>query len=152
MFDKAMRKSIQPYLEADEEVLAVVLAQAKGAGKALILGGALGAGIHAARQARRDGQQEEDSAVKLAGRMGVVVTSRRLLLFKAGGQLTMKAKELITAVPVDQVDAIEVGKGMATKPISIVVGGETYTFEAPRAQPSDELPNALEQARGMSRV
>ena len=145
MFDKAMRKSIQPYLEQGEEVLAVVLGQAKGSGQAMMLGGALGAGIHHMRQ-RKNGASDE-AAVKLAGRMGVVITDRRLLVFKAGGQLTSKAKELITAVPIADVEAIEVGKGMATKPITIVVSGVSYVLEAPRAQPSDDLPKALDQAR-----
>ena len=150
MFDKAMRKSIQPYLESGEEVLCVVLGQSKGSGKAMILGGVAGQAIHAARQ-RRQGDAE-DAAVHLSGRMGVVVTNRRLLIFKGGGQITTKAKELLTAVPVAEVESIEVGKGMATKPITITVGGHAYVLEAPRAQPSDELPRALEQARGMAAV
>ena len=150
MFDKAMRKSIQPFLESGEEVLAVVLGQAKGSGKAMMLGGVAGQAIHQARQ-RRQGDEPE-AAVKLSGRMGVVVTDRRLLIFKGGGQLTTKAKELLTAVPIDEVQAIEVGKGTVTKPITITVGGESYVLEAPRAQPSDDLPRALEQARGKTAV
>jgi hypothetical protein len=151
MFDKAMRKSVEPYLEPGEEMLSVVLAQAKGSGKAMMLGGVLGQGIHQARQARRD-DKGEDAAVKLAGRMGVVVTNKRLLLFKGGGQITTKAKELLTAVPIGEVESIEVGKGTVTKPITITVGGQAHVFEAPRAQPSDDLPRALEQARGTATV
>jgi hypothetical protein len=152
VFDKAMRKSIQPYLEADEEVLAVVLGQAKGAGKAMMLGGVVGQGIHAARQGRKGDEGGDEAAIKMAGRMGVVITSRRLLVFKGGGQLTTKAKELLAAVPIADVDSIDIGKGTVTKPITVVVRGESYVLEAPRAQPSDDLPKALEQARGMATV
>jgi hypothetical protein len=151
VFDKAMRKSVEPYLEPGEEILAIVLAQAKGAGKAMMLGGVVGVGIHAARQGKRDAANA-DAEVRLAGRVGIVVTPNRLLLFKGGGQLTMKAKELLSEVPIADVDRIEIGKGMATKPITLVIRGESYTLEAPRAQPSEDLPKALEQARGMSRV
>jgi hypothetical protein len=151
VFDKAMRKSVQPYLEPGEDVLAIVLAQGKGSGKAMMLGGAVGAGIHAARQGRKDAEGA-DAAVRMAGRMGVVVTQRRLLIFKGGGQLTMKAKELLSAIPIADVESIEIGKGVATKPITLVVRGESFTLEAPRAQPVDDLPKALEQARGTSRV
>ena len=151
MFDKAMRKSVEPYLEPGEEILAVVLAQVKGAGKAMMLGGVVGAGIHAARQGKRDAANAH-AEVRLAGRMGIVVTPTRLLLFKGGGSLTTKAKELLTEVPIADVDRIEVGKGMATKPITLVIRGESYTMEAPRAQPSEDLPKALEQARATSRV
>jgi hypothetical protein len=155
VFDKAMRKSVQPYLEPGEDVLAMVLAQGKGSGKAMMLGGAVGAGIHAVRQGRKAGEAgaaADEPAVRLASRMGVVVTPKRLLVFKGGGQLTMKATELLSDIPIGDVDAIEIGKGVATKPITLVVRGESFTMEAPRAQPVDELPKALEQARGMSRV
>jgi hypothetical protein len=152
MFDKAMRKSIEPYLEPGEEVLALVLGQSKGAGKAMVLGGAVGAAAHAMRNRGAGGDDGGAPVVRLASRMGVAVTSKRLLIFKGGGQLSMKAKELLTELPVSSVDRIEVGKGMVSTPITVVVGDESFTFEAPRAQPSADLPRALEQARGVSAV
>jgi hypothetical protein len=118
----------------------------------MMLGGMVGAGIHAARQGRKTTEANEAAEVKLASRMGIVVTPKRLLLFKGGGQLTLKAQELLSDIPIADVDSIEIGKGVATRPITMVVRGESYTVETPRAQPADSLPQALEQARGMSRV
>ena len=46
------------------------------------------------------------------------ITSDRLLLTRAGGSMTLKAKELLTEVPIADVDSLEVGKGTLGKPVA----------------------------------
>jgi hypothetical protein len=150
MFDKAMRKSIEPYLQPDETALEVLIVQNKGMTRALLAGGVVGqAALGAVRDRKaRDGAGDGDGdGVELASKMGIAITQRRLLIFKAGGAVTLKAKELITEVPISDVDSIEVGKGAMSKPITLTVRGEAFQVEAPRATNTDKLVEAFEQAK-----
>jgi hypothetical protein len=145
MFEKAMEKSVRPYLEPGEALLNVTLVQGKGIAKAMLAGGVVGAmavGAHRDRKAREAGGD-----VQLSSKMGLVVTDRRLLLFKAGGAVTLKAQELLTEVPVAEVDNIEVGKGVVTKPVTLTIRGETFAVETPRAANTDKLVEAFAAAK-----
>ena len=53
MFDKAMKKSIEPYMESGEELLNVMIVQGKGMTKALVGGGAIGAAAVGALRDRK---------------------------------------------------------------------------------------------------
>ena len=75
--------------------------------------------------------------------MGLAITSQRLLVFKAGGAMTLSAKELLSAVPLADVDSVEVGKGMLTKPITLTVRGEPFQVEAPKAANTKEFVGRL---------
>ena len=153
MFDKAMKKSIEDYLEAGEQPLAVIIVQGKGMTKALLAGGAIGAAaIGASRDRKAKDAGGSESGIELASKMGIAVTSRRLLIFKAGGAMTLKAQELLTAVPVGDVDGMEVGKAALTKPLTITMRGESFTVEAPKATNPQKLVEALERAKGAAPV
>jgi hypothetical protein len=84
--------------------------------------------------------------------MALAVTPRRLLIFKAGGAVTVKAKELLSAIPIAEVDSIVVGKGALTKPVTLTVRGEPFQVEAPKAGNTDKLVSAFEQAKAGSAV
>ena len=150
MFDKAMTKSIGAYLQPGEELLNATIVQGKGLGKVALAGGVFGAMAVAssrdkkARQAEADGEAPE---VKLSSKMGIGITTQRLLVFKAGGSMTLSAKELLTALPIADVENIEVGKGVVTKPITLTIRGESFHVEAPRAANTDKLLAAFAQAK-----
>jgi hypothetical protein len=145
MFEKAMEKSVRPYLQDGEELLNVTLVQGKGIGKAMLAGGVVGAMAVGAHRDRKTA--EADGDVKLTSKMGLALTDRRLLLFKAGGAVTLKAQELITEVPVADVDDIAVGKGVVTKPVTLTVRGEAHHVETPRAANTDKLVAAFAAAK-----
>jgi hypothetical protein len=153
MFEKAMAKSIQGYLQPGEELLDATIVQGKGMGKVMMAGGVVGAmavGSSRDRKARRAEGDAGTDEVRLSSKMGIGVTTRRLLLFKAGGSVTLSAKELLSAVPIADVDSIEVGKGVVTKPITLTVRGEAFEVEAPRAANTDKLIEAFTQAKASS--
>ena len=155
MFDKAMRKSIEAYMEPGEELLDVAIVQGKGMTKFLAMGGVAGQAAAGAMRNRKAAEAEaagEGGEVKLANKMGIGVTSQRLLIFKAGGAMALKAQELLTAVPVADVDGMEVGKAALTKPLTITVRGESFTVEAPKASNPQKLVEALERAKGAAPV
>jgi hypothetical protein len=155
MFDKAMRKSVEPYLEPGEDVLHLAIVQGKGMTGALVAGGVIGAtalGAFRDRKGRdgaaaKDGGPAEDGGVELSSKMGLAITRRRLLIFKAGGAVTLKAKELLTAVPIGEVDSMVAGKAALTKPVTITVRGESFRVEAPKAANTDKLVSAFEEAK-----
>jgi hypothetical protein len=150
MFDKAMTKSIQGYLEPGEELLNATIVQGKGLAKMALAGGVVGAmavAAHRDRKSAATASDAPDGSVQLSSKMGIGITTRRLLIFKAGGAVTLSAKELLTAVPIGDVDSIEVSKGVVTKPIVLTVRGESFQVEAPRAANTDKLVSAFEQAK-----
>ena len=153
MLDKAMKKSIESYLQPGEEVLSVMIVQGKGMTGWLAGGGVAGQAVVGAIRDRKESARAaaDDSSegdVKLANKMGLAVTSERLLVFKAGGAVTLKAKELLTEVPIGEVDSIEIGKGVITKPLTLTIRGEPFQVEAPKASNPNKLVSAFEQAKG----
>ncbi len=157
MFDKAMKKSIEPYLEPGEDLLNLTMVQGKGMMKMMVAGGAIGAAAAGAMRDRkgRNGEASDaanEGGVALSSKMGIAITPRRLLIFKAGGAVTLKAKELLSDVPIGEVDSIEVGKGALTKPLTFTVRGESFQVEAPKAANTDKLVGAFTQAKAGSAV
>jgi hypothetical protein len=151
VFDKALRKSIEGHLDPGEELLDAMIVQGKGMTKMLAGGGVLGAAAVGAFRDRKGGDGEaSDGQVTLASKMALAVTSRRLLIFKAGGAVTVKATELLTDLPLADVDSLEVGKGAMSKPVTLTVRGEGFRMEAPKASHPDKLVSAFEQAKGRS--
>jgi hypothetical protein len=150
MFDKAMTKSIGAYLEPGEELLNATIVQGKGLGKVALAGGVFGAMAVASsrdRKAREAEAEGEAPEVKLSSKMGIGITTQRLLVFRAGGSMTLSAKELLTAIPIVDVDRIDIGKGVVTKPVTLTIRGESFQVEAPRAANTDKLLEAFAQAK-----
>jgi hypothetical protein len=153
MFDKAMTKSIQAYLQPGEELLNATIVQGKGLAKMMLAGGVIGATAAAAHRDRKSAKADApEGAIQLSSKMGIGVTTQRLLLFKAGGAMTLSAKELLSAVPIDDVDSVVVGKGMVTKPITVTIRGESFQVEAARAVNTDNLVSAVDQAKASKRA
>jgi hypothetical protein len=153
MFDKAMKKSVGPYLQPGEELLNVTLVQGKGMMKTMIAGGAIGAAAVGAMRDRKRAKEDDGgdgSGVELSSKMGLAITPRRLLIFKAGGAMTLTAKELLSDIPIADVDSIEVGKGAITKPVTLTVRGEAFRVEAAKAVNTDKLVAAFAQAKAGS--
>jgi hypothetical protein len=155
MFDKAMKKSIEPYLQPGEELVNVMIVQGNGMTKALAGGGAIGAAaLGAMRDRKAKSEPSGGRAIELSSKMGLAITTTRLLVFKAGGAVTLSAKEMLSGVPLGEVDSVEVGKGMMSKPITLTVNGEAFQVEAPKAANTKEFVATFEQAKaaGAARV
>ena len=150
MFEKGMEKSIKGYLEPGEELLAANIVQGKGLGKVALAGGVFAAMAVASSRDKKAAANGSADEVQLSSKMGLAITTRRLLIFKAGGSMTLSAKELLSAIPIVDVDSIDVGKGVVTKPLTITVRGESFQVEAPRAANTDKLRQAFAQAKASS--
>jgi hypothetical protein len=127
--------------------------QGKGMMKAHIGVGALGAAVVGGMRDRKSrAEAANGGGIELSSKMGIAITPRRLLLFKAGGAMTLKATELLTEVPIADVDSVEVGKGALTKPVTFTVRGESFQVEAPKAANTDKLVEAFTQAKAGARA
>ena len=146
---RAIRRSVQLYLERDEELLAGVVTNFLGAGNAS-LGGA--ASMVSAQMDSEGHAKEvrERLGFELDSQMIVAVTSRRLLLFKSRGYNGAKAKKLLGAVPLDDVDRIDVSTIRVSKAVILVLRGHPVLLETARADPAESLPVALAQARSLA--
>jgi hypothetical protein len=153
MFDKALRKSVQPFLDGTEQLLGAVMAQNAGANAAAMVYALRGplATVKAYDRADRrhaDAVDAADSAgVKVDRRMVIAVTSRRLLIFRMGGAFTPKAKELLGEAPIGDVEGIDVEPAGLAKTVTLRVRGTAIGIETARGQPAEDLPRALELAR-----
>jgi hypothetical protein len=150
VFEGAMRKSMEEYLRPGEELLHVAIVQAKGMIGSAVAGGALGQAAMGKRRDRQSAEQAETGGLRTASRMGLAITSDRLLLARAGGAMTLKAKELLSEVPIAEVDSLEVAKGTIGKPVTITIRGESIEVVAPKATNTDKLVNAFQQAKAGS--
>jgi hypothetical protein len=92
-----------------------------------VAGGALGQAAMGKRRDRQSAERADAGGVRTASKMGLAITSDRLLLARAGGAMTLKAKELLSEVPIAEGESIEV--------------------VAPKASNTDNLVNAFQQAK-----
>lgn len=162
MFDKtiynSLKKRVDPYLEPGEELLNVTMVEASGAMHGYLVGGEIGVSLRGAARDRKrsdaDASNGTDSGVNLASaNMTLAVTSRRLLIFKFGSGRSANPKDLLTNVPIGEVDSIEVGGSrLATKPLRLTVRGQSFELEVRRAVNTDILISAFEQARSSTTV
>ena len=78
--------------------------------------------------------------------MGVVITTKRFLMFKLGGLLRATAEELLTDLPIEEVDSITY-KGHTFKAFEavLVIHGTEYSFMVPHI--AHRMEQALEAAK-----
>jgi hypothetical protein len=83
--------------------------------------------------------------------MGVAVTQKRLLTLSIGAPIGMglggKVKELMSSVPLEEVDSIEVKRLGLGKKVIITVRSVPITLEANAAANANELAEAFQRAK-----
>jgi hypothetical protein len=80
--------------------------------------------------------------------MGVVITTRRFLMFKLGGLLRARADELLTNLPVGEVDSIVcVGHSFKSFEVKLTIHGIEYGFIVAHIGRCHYLEKALEAAK-----
>jgi hypothetical protein len=143
-------------LEPGEEVLAAIVARprgwtqarasAGGGAAAGAIGGALGG-----RKQRASVDAAQQAGFELASPMALAVTGKRLLSLKVtapiGLGIGMKVQELVSAVPLADVDSIEVKRLAAGKTITVTVRGVPFVLEAGAGANANGVAEALERAK-----
>jgi hypothetical protein len=139
----------QEYLESGEEVLAAFVAAARGHTQAVA--GSIHLGAH---QQGRAGAAAADAGLQIASPMGVALTNRRLLTLRIGTPIGLgiggSVKELLSAVPLAEVEAIDVKRLALGFTIALTVRDSTFKLEANAASGAPALAEAFDRVRAVS--
>ena len=154
--DAKIKEGAAPFLEPGEEVTAAFVARprgwtqagasAGGGAVAGMIGGALGG-----KKQRENVASAGDVGFELASPMALAITQSRLVSLKVtapvGLGIGMKVQELLSAVPLSDVDSIEVKRLAVGKTVTVTVRGASFVLEAGAGADAKGVAEALERAR-----
>ena len=144
--ERKFSEGAQQYLEEGEEVLVTCIAQAKGYTRMMVSGLDLGR-----RQVAGSAAAAEAGEVKVSNPMALVLTNRRLLTLKIGMPIGFgiggSVKELLSAIPLDQVDSIEVKRIALRLNITLTVRGVEIQLESGGKASAKELADEFSRVK-----
>lgn len=135
-----LQQQARQFLDADEHVVAAFQAQPRGTSVARTAGGGalVQAGTRAIGQTWAKGSREEaaGAGLELASPMVLGLSERRLLVLTGkkkslGTGKIMEIDELISSVPLDEVNSIEVKRLLVGKAVRIQISGAEVKLEVP---------------------
>jgi hypothetical protein len=144
-----VKEGARQFLEPDEDVIAAIVARPRGWTQAMA------GSLHLGARQQGDARQGADAAgVELASPMAVAITQRRLLTLELGATIGMGAggavKRLMSAVPLADVDSIEVKRLALGKIVKITVRGSEFKLEVNAAADAKGLAAAVERGRAVA--
>jgi hypothetical protein len=143
----------KPFLKEGEEVLAAVVARPRGWSQAMAGGSAEGAvagalGRRKQQQAQAAGQE---AGFPLASPMALALTQKRLLTLEIGSPIGLgvggDVKTLVGAVPIDDVESIEVKRLLLGKVVTITVRGTPVALDVNAAADARGLAEQFDRAK-----
>lgn len=144
--EQKLAEEVRPLLEPDEEVRAVLIARPRGHTQSVA--GARGLGRH---QVHKQDTAAGEAGIELASPGGIVLTQKRLLTVQTGEALGMGVgggvKEILSAVPLSQVDSIKVKRLLMGSVVTLTVQGSEFKLEANAAAGAKPLAEAFERAK-----
>jgi hypothetical protein len=144
--ERKLAEGAQPFLADGERIEVIQPVRAKGALNAAAFGGAVGT-VAGAGGSKEERTSAAEVGVKLGAFMAMAITDRRLLLFEVGGIASIK--ELLSEVPLSEIESIEVTKAMlgARKRIEISTRGGSFLLETQGRAKPEAFAEALERTR-----
>ena len=147
--EEKVKEGAREYLEEGEQIAAAIVARPRGWTQAHAGSMHLGGSQQAKSRAGAD-----EAGIKLASPMAVVVTDRRLLTLELGSTVGMGVgggvKELLSAIPVSDVDSIELKRLLVGKVVKLTVRGSEFKLEVNGAADAKGLVEALERAKAIA--
>jgi hypothetical protein len=156
-FETKIKEGAAPFMEPGEEVVAAVVARPRGWTQSV---GSAGGGAIAGAVGGAIGGKKQQANVEAAGEVGfelaspmaLAVTQQRVLSISIGSPIGLgiggKVKELVSAVPVSQVDSIEVKRLAAGKTITVTIQGTPFVLEVGAGANAKGIAEAFEKAKG----
>jgi hypothetical protein len=151
-----IKEGAKSLLEPGEEILAAVVARPRGWTQGTASsGGGLAAGIISGEMGHKKQRDNygaaEDAGFELASPMALAVTQQRLLSISVtapiGAGIGMKVQELVSAVPLSDVDSIEVKRLAVGKVVTVMVRGTPFKLEVGAGANAKGVAEALERAK-----
>jgi hypothetical protein len=147
-YEAKITEQAQQYLEPDEHVLAAFITQARGT-TGVMAGG--GAAAISGRNARRQSAAADGAGLRLVSPMALALTESRLVVFKVSTPIALgrggDVKELVSAVPLSDVDSIEIKRLLLGKVVTVTVRGAEFKLEANATANAKGLADRFEQAK-----
>ena len=144
--EQKLRDGAQQYLEPGEEILAALVAQARG--KTQQIAGSLHVGAH---QMGKHAGAAADAGLQVDSPMALVLTNKRLMTLKIGAPIGLgiggAVKDFLSAVPVSDVDSIEPKRLVSGYSIHMTVRGSEFKLESGAGSGAKELPELLARAK-----
>jgi hypothetical protein len=151
-----IKEGAAAHLEAGEEVLAACVARPRGWTQqnaspgggfaAGVVGGALGS-----KKQQKATAAADSVGFELPNPMALAVTQRRLVAFKISSPIGLgiggDVKELVSAVPLSDVDDIKVKRLAVGKTMTVTVRGSEFMLEVGAGANASGVVDAFESAR-----
>jgi hypothetical protein len=150
--EQKVKDEMGPLLEQGEEVRAVLIARPRGWTQTMAGGRTLGVGKAIGRHAQQKARGgAEEAGIQLASPGALVLTQKRLLTVQTGealgGGIGGSVKEVLSAVPLSDVDSIKVKRLLLGYVVTLTVQGSEFKLEANAAAGAKPMAEAFERAK-----
>ena len=150
-YEDKIKEQAESYLDPGERVLAAFIAQPRGANMARA--GGLAPSAIGGRKVKEVRRAAEATGLQLTRPMALALTDRRLVVLKISPPIAMgkgaDVKELVSAVPLGDVDSIEVKRLLVGKVVVVTVGGAAVKLEAGAGANAKGLAEEFARARAL---
>jgi hypothetical protein len=147
-YEDKIKRQAEPFLEPGEQVLAAIIAQPRGMTRARA--GGLGPSAIGGRKVKQQRAAAESTGLELTSPMALAVTGSRLVVLGISAPIAMgkggDVKGFVSAVPLAEVDSIEVKRLPVGKVVIVSVRGVAMKLEAGAGADAKGLALAFEQA------
>jgi hypothetical protein len=150
--EQKVKDEMGPHLEEGEEVRAVVIARPRGWTQTMAGGRTLGVGTAIGRHTQKEARSgAAEAGIQLASPGALVLTNRRLLTVQTGEALGAgiggSVKEVLSAVPLADVEGIKVKRLLLGYVITLKARGQEFKLEANAAAGAKPMAEAFERAK-----
>ena len=155
-FETKIKEGAAPFMENGEEVVAAVVARPRGWTQASAspgggaIAGAIGGAIGGKKQ-QANVEAAQQTGFELASPMALAVTQQRLLSISIAAPIGLgmggKVKELVSAVPVSEVDSVEVKRLAVGKTITVTIHGTPFVLEVGAGANANGVAEAFDKAK-----
>jgi len=150
-FGEQLKEEARTFLEPGEEILASIVAQPRGTSNSKV--GGLAPQAIGSAWAKKSHEGAAEAGLQLANPMALALSDRRLLVFgiekSAMGKPT-GVKELVSAVPVGQIESISVKRLLVGKTMTVTANGAEAKLEIGAGQDAKGLAEQFERVKAGS--
>ena len=147
-FAAQLKEEARPFLEQGEEIVASIVAQPRGTSNSKV-GGVAPQAIGSA-WAGKSKKSAEEAGLALTRPMALALSDRRLIVFaiETSGMGKPKAvKELFSALPIGEVDSIQVKRLLVGKTMTVSANGAEAKLEIGAGQDAKGLAEQFERVK-----
>jgi hypothetical protein len=148
-YEDKIKEQARTYLQPGEQILAALIARARGA--TMASQGNLAGNFVGGRKVVQQRRAAEGAGLKLTSPMALAMTDQRLLVLKISQIIAMgkggDVKELVSAVPVADVDSIEIKRLLVGKVMTVTVRGTPVKLEVGATGDAKGMADGLARAK-----